>query len=106
MSSGYPSWRGKQQALSSYRKYLNLTQVPGSFSDSHLSDLKPQQADIDLALVGGSGSSVWSVGGWRGRVHLTWAVARGMHSASDGNENVLSYSVIMKRTVWLVLPAT
>ena len=68
-----------------------------------MGDLRSRGKNLGLALVNCIAS--WGQGSKRERVQLKYAVIEQTHAVGD-NENVLSYSVIMKRMVSLGLPAT
>lgn len=68
-----------------------------------MGDLRSRGKNLGLALVNRTAS--WGQGSERERMRLKYAVIEQTHAVGD-NENILSYSVIMKRMVSLGLPAT
>lgn len=68
-----------------------------------MGDLRSRGKNLELALVNRIAS--WGRGSERERVWLKYAVIEQTHAVGD-NENILSYSVIMKRMVSLGLPTT
>ena len=68
-----------------------------------MGDLRSRGKNLGLALVNCTASR--GQGSERERVRLKYAVIEQTHAVGD-NENILSYSVIMKRMVSLGLPAT